>query len=207
MQQAQEVVAPDGRTSLTASSSAKPDQPIDVVATRNPAPPGATVIPAVPPMPMVAADVPPDPSKPTAEGSMFGTRHPASTVSINPDATIMSKGMLEHAPLPPTRPKTLASTDTTVRGKPSDARAIAAGTTSFSIQLASSRSKSDALTTLSRLKKQFPDVLGGGSVHRADRGSNGVFYRVQAGPLSRDAADKACSRLKASGKNCIVVHS
>jgi hypothetical protein len=50
-------------------------------------------------------------------------------------------------------------------------------------------------------------VLGGGSIRRFDGGGTGAFYRVQAGPLSRVAADKACSRLKASGENCIVVHS
>jgi hypothetical protein len=57
------------------------------------------------------------------------------------------------------------------------------------------------------LKKQFPDVLAGGIIRRADVGGAGVYYRVQAGPLSRDAADKACSRVKASGANCVVVRS
>jgi cell division septation protein DedD len=77
---------------------------------------------------------------------------------------------------------------------------------SFLVQLASSPSKSEALATLSRLRKQFPDVLRGGSVHRADQGRMGVSYRVQLGPLSRNAADKVCSRLKSSGASCIVTH-
>jgi SPOR domain len=188
--------------------SAKPDQPVDVAPPINPAPPRAAVIPAAPAMSMAAADLSlPDPSKPAADSSMFGTPHRASMVSTKPDATTMAMGTPEAAPLPPTKPRTLASTDTTVRAKPSDASANAASASSFSIQLASSHSKSNALATLSRLKKHFPDVLGGGSIRRADLGSTGVFYRVQAGPLSRDAADKACSRLKASGENCIVVRS
>jgi hypothetical protein len=209
-QQAQ-VTAPDVQTLSqpapgTAGLLTKPDQSVAVVAGTNPAPPRAAAMLSAPPIQMAAFDVPqPDPPKPAAESAMFGTPRRASTVPINPDATIMWTA--EATPLPPTRPRSLASTDPTVRGKPSDARANAAGTTSFSIQLASSHSKSDALATLSRLKRQFPDVLGGGSVHRADIGSSGVYYRVQAGPLSRDAADKACSRLKASGENCIVVHS
>jgi cell division septation protein DedD len=161
-------------------------------------------------MQRVAAGVPlPDLPKRAADSSMFGTPHRVVTVSVKPDATIMSTGKPEVAPLPPTKPRTLASTDPTASGKakPSDARANAAGASSFSIQVASSHSKSDAVATLSRLQKLFPDVLGGGSVHRADGGGTGVLYRVQVGSLSRNAADKACSRLKASGENCIVVGS
>jgi cell division septation protein DedD len=161
-------------------------------------------------MQIVAAGVPlPDLPKRAADSSIFGTPHKVVAVSVKPDATSMSKGKPEVAPLPPAKPRTLASADTTalVKTKPSDARANAPGASSFSIQLASSQSKSDAVATLSRLQKQFPDVLGGGSIHRADGGGTGVLYRVQVGSLSRDAADKACSRLKASGENCIVVHS
>jgi cell division septation protein DedD len=180
-------------------------------------------------MPVVAADVSlPNPPQPWAETSVFDTPHRLVTVAVKPDATIMSKGKPEAAPLPPTKPRTLASAGTTaVRAapttgnitpaaskaaettpaKPSDASANGAGASSFSIQLASSLSESEAHATLSRLKKQFPDALGGGSVRRAEGNGNGVFYRVQAGPLSRNAAENACSRLKASGENCIVVRS
>jgi SPOR domain len=194
----------------TAVSSANPDQPIDSVAATNPAPPPTAVTPVGPAMPTAAAEASvSDPPKPAAESSMIGTPHRASTVSIKPDGTIMAMGTPEAAPLPPSKPRSLASTDPTasVRAKPSDARANAAGASSFSIQLASSHSKSDAVATLSRLKKQFPDVLGGGSIRQADGGGTGVLYRVQVGSLSRDAADKACSRLKASGENCIVVRT
>jgi hypothetical protein len=90
---------------------------------------------------------------------------------------------------------------------PIDARANATGGSSFSIRLASSLSESDARATLSRLQKQFPGALGGGSIRRDDLGNDGVFYRVRVGPLSREAADKVCSRLKAAGKNCILTRS
>jgi hypothetical protein len=210
MQQTQ-ATAPDGRTPpqfapRTVGSSVQPDLPVDVatdLAWRR-----TLTIPAAPTSPMIAASASlPDPPKPAAESSMFGAPQGASTVSIKAELTDVSKGTLEAAPLPPTRPRTLASTDTTVRARPSDARPNAAGASSFSIQLASSHSKSDALAILSRLKKRFSDVLGGGSIRRFDGGGTGAFYRVQAGPLSRVAADEACSRLKASGENCIVVHS
>ena len=74
----------------------------------------------------------------------------------------------------------------------------------FAVQLASSPSESDARATLARLQKQFPNELGGGAVHRADLGSKGVFYRVRVGPLSREAADKICTQLKAGGAVCIL---
>jgi hypothetical protein len=157
---------------------------------------------------MVVTDVsPPDPVKPATESLMSGMPQGASTVSIKPDLTGASKGEPEMAPLPPIKPRSPASSDATARDRPPDASANAAGASSFSIQLASSRSRGDALAILSRLKNQFPDVLAGGSIRRADVGGAGVFYRVQAGPLSHDAAARACSRLKASGANCIVVHS
>jgi hypothetical protein len=190
-----------------AGSLARPDRPVDAAVATDPTPARAAVIPAAPSMAMMAASMRlPEPSEPAAQSGRSGQPDQASTVSTNPDATTSSKGRLEAAPLPPTRPRTLALADTPVRvDKQANAGARPAGVGSFSIQMASSRSRSDALATLSRLQKQFPDMLGDGSVRRADRGSSGVFYRVQAGPLSREAADKACTRLKAKGENCIVV--
>ncbi len=161
---------------------------------------------------MVAADASTPERPQLAEHPIIGTASPAATGSAKPDAAHMSKGTLEVAPLPPARPKTLASTEPSALArakpsdaKPSDAKANADGASSFAIQVASSPSKRDAVEILSRLKKQFPDMLGNGSVHKADGDRTGVHYRVQAGPLSRQAANKACSRLKASGENCIVV--
>ena len=86
----------------------------------------------------------------------------------------------------------------------SGAAATASTSGSFAVQLASSTSESDARATLSRLQKQFPNELGGGAIHRADLGSKGVFYRVRVGPLSREAADKICTQLKAGGAECIL---
>ena len=179
-----------------AGTSAKPDQTADVaiVTTAAPPRPAATLM-----LPIVAANPPPDPPKPAAESPVFGTP------SVKPNEMIISKGKADS--LSPTKSRTLASTDTAalVRAKPSRDGTNAAGASSFSIQLASSASKNEARATLSRLQKQFPDMLGGASIRRAEGGRSGVFFRVQSGPLSRNAADKACSRLKASGEACIVV--
>jgi hypothetical protein len=209
--QRSQVTAPDVRAPPQsapgiAGSLAKPDQSYDVAT--DPGEPSVVTTPAAQSSQMVATDVSPDQVKPAAESSMSGMPQGDSTVSINPDLTGASKGEPEMAPLPPIKPKLLASTDATGRARQRpDAGANAAGNSSFLIQLASSRSKGDALAILSHLKKQFPDVLAGGSIRRADVGGAGVYYRVQAGPLSRDAADKACSQVKASGANCVVVRS
>jgi cell division septation protein DedD len=89
---------------------------------------------------------------------------------------------------------------TSVRAEP------AASGPSFVVRLASSLSESDAHKTLSQLQKEFPGALHNGSVKRDNLGSYGVFYRVRVGPLSREAADKLCSRLRASGRKCVLAH-
>jgi hypothetical protein len=81
--------------------------------------------------------------------------------------------------------------------------AAGGGTGGSFAQVASSQSESDARATLTRLQKQFPNELGGGAIHRADLGSKGIYYRVQVGPVSREAADKICNQLKANGAQCI----
>ena len=152
----------------------------------------------------------PDPPKLASESPIFDTPHRVSAVSIKPKAASLSNGEPETTPLPPTKPRSLALTAPMVlvpADKPSQTKASVAGSSSFSIRLASSHSKSDALATLSRLKTQFPDVLVGGSINRVGGSGASALYLVHAGPLSRDAADKACSRLKASGENCVVVAS
>ena len=75
---------------------------------------------------------------------------------------------------------------------------------SFSLRLASSLSESDARATLSQLQREFPGALQNGSVSRDNLGSYGVFYRVKVGPLSREAAERVCSRLRTAGKKCVL---
>ena len=185
------------------ASSSDPDQLVDVALPKT-AQPQVTLIPAALSMPML-----PEPPKRAAEGSpTFGARPGVVETSGEPGATMISEGKLEAAPLPPRRPRRLAFAETPptviAPAKQSDVSPNGSGGSSFSIQLASSRSKSEALASLSRLRKLFPGVLGGASVRRADLGGNGVLYRVLVGPLTRDAADKACSQLRTSGENCIV---
>lgn len=180
----------------------KPDQPVGPLAAIGPTEPRHAATPAAPSMAVVAEDAPRVRPEPSAEAAISAAPDRVSTASIDSDPTVLSKGAPEAIPLPPTRPLTLV--DQTSRTS-QQFRPATGGAPSFAIQLAASRSMSDAVATLSRLKQRYPEMLAGGSVRRADKGNSGIFYRVQAGPLPRDAANRACAWLKEKGEDCIVV--
>jgi len=77
------------------------------------------------------------------------------------------------------------------------------------VQLASVRSEADARATWERLRKAHGDLLGKFSLHvdRADLGADrGVYFRVQAGPVSEAAlAQLLCGQLKSRGVECLIV--
>jgi len=77
----------------------------------------------------------------------------------------------------------------------------------YRVQIGSLPSKAKAEAEWARLRKKFPKQLGSLEMHleRADLGAKGVYYRIQAGPLSESAAKKTCLELKAGTGGCIVV--
>ncbi len=78
----------------------------------------------------------------------------------------------------------------------------------YKIQLGAYRSPAALEEDWQRLKKRFPKVLGSlrYAMQKADLGSKGLFYRLQAGPLkSADAAKAACKQLIAANQGCFVV--
>ena len=108
--------------------------------------------------------------------------------------------MLEASAAPSEAPQTAETPEKTIVPRP----APAGGGASFSLRLASSLSESDARATLSQLQKEFPGALQNGSVTRDNLGSYGVFYRVKVGPLSREVAERVCSRLRTAGRKCVL---
>ncbi|MGH7090045.1 MAG: SPOR domain-containing protein [Stellaceae bacterium] len=59
-----------------------------------------------------------------------------------------------------------------------------------------------------RLKRVDVDILGALPMRtvRTDRGTRGVFYRIEAGPIAdAAAADHACAALKERKVGCILV--
>ncbi len=77
----------------------------------------------------------------------------------------------------------------------------------YSVQVTSQRSEAEAQTAYRELQAKYPAQLGGHhvTVHRADLGDKGTYYRALVGPYSSaEAAAGMCSSLKAAGGSCIV---
>jgi cell division septation protein DedD len=91
----------------------------------------------------------------------------------------------------------------TDKPKPKE-KSVAKGNTF--IQLASVKSDADAKAKWSQLKSKYPSLQSLNlRVSRADLGAKGIFYRVQAGSMSVDAAASICSKIKSAGGDCLVV--
>lgn len=79
----------------------------------------------------------------------------------------------------------------------------------YFVQLGSVSSQSRAEAEWKRLRTKYDNILtlDHKRIQRADLGSRGVFYRIQAGPVSKKAANNICDKLKNAGKpgGCLVV--
>jgi cell division septation protein DedD len=79
--------------------------------------------------------------------------------------------------------------------------------TGYVVQVSSQRSEAEAHAAWRALQARYTAVLGGqqATIHRADLGERGTFYRAQVGPFaSRDEANRLCQNLKSAGGECIV---
>ena len=77
----------------------------------------------------------------------------------------------------------------------------------FRIQLAALRSEEDARAAWGAMQAKLPELAPLQlHIERIDLGANGVFYRVQGGPLAtQDEASKLCARIATRGQDCLVV--
>ena len=78
----------------------------------------------------------------------------------------------------------------------------------YRVQLAAVKTKDGAQETWTKLQKKHAQLLSGKelTVVEIDKGSDGKFYRVQAGPFAnRAAATDACVALKKLEQGCMVV--
>ena len=90
---------------------------------------------------------------------------------------------------------------------PAKKRAVAAGP-AFRVQLASVRSQKAAERAWSRYKKKHASLFGDleSKIVRVDLKGKGIYYRLQAGPLSdAKAARSLCSEAKKKKIGCIIV--
>lgn len=80
----------------------------------------------------------------------------------------------------------------------------AAGGSTY-IQLASVKSEADANKQWTSFKSKNPELASLNlRVQKADLGAKGMYYRVQAGPLSAEAAQSTCAAVKVRGGSCLV---
>lgn len=83
-------------------------------------------------------------------------------------------------------------------------KAIASGT--HFVQLASITDKAKADAAYKDLQKKFPSLANMDyRVETADLGAKGIFYRIQAGPVAKADADKACASIKSASGTCLIV--
>ncbi len=78
----------------------------------------------------------------------------------------------------------------------------------YYVQLSSVTSEAGAQSEWSKLQASFVEYLAGQPhrVARADLGERGVYYRIQAGPYSKEAAVGLCEQIKAQKPGgCLVV--
>lgn len=189
-------------------------------------PPPETPVPAPEPLPAASASSEGG-SEPQAVASapVEAPKAPSATAQIPPAQIPPAKKPEEAAPTPkalvpppppapapapaaekapaPSAPKPAE----TAVAKPALAptpKAPAAG--NYNIQIAALRNQDAAKREWTRVQSANKALLGAlGPTFQRISTDNGVFFRVQGGPLTENAAKEACAALKAKGQACLVV--
>jgi hypothetical protein len=157
-------------------------QPVAPAPMPQPVPPAAVSQP-VPTPP--AANTPVALTPPTAAAPVTSPPHTASAPAAAPKAV--------------TQPK-----EATPVVKPAPAVPTGSG---WGIQLASVPSSKVAEQEWSRISGKYAADLSGitHTVVKADIPGKGTYYRVQAGNMGKESAEKLCTSLKGQGQDCLVV--
>jgi hypothetical protein len=162
-----------------------------------PAPPPKLAAPATSTSDEQTASAPPPPVPPAAPA-------PAAPVPEAPKAAAPPARLATQPQQTATQPAAAVKPTELARAPSPQTVAKSA----FRIQIASMTNPEAANIEWSRRVEQHKDILGGLTlvVDRADLGSRGIFFRVQAGPLpSRAVASALCDKLKQRKVGCLVV--
>jgi hypothetical protein len=74
------------------------------------------------------------------------------------------------------------------------------------VQVASVRAEAGAAGEFKKLQAKFPSLSGlSYRTQEANLGAKGTFFRIQAGPMSKDSANQVCASIKSGGGSCLVV--
>lgn len=172
----------------------RPDQPI----------PGA---PAVAQRPNTAAPAPA--ARTAAPAPIMAAPPPAQSsnapLSLSPQIASAEPPSARPSPFPPPpRASAAPAAPTRVAALP-PAADVAAG--SYTVQISSQRSETEAQASFRSLQAKFPSILGDRQpiVRRADLGDKGIYFRAMVGPFaSVDQATQFCGNLKSAGGQCVV---
>lgn len=149
--------------------------------------------PAAPPKPTPPSDITAAPPKPEPPHELA-----AAPASAPPLAPLSTPYAAASAPAVAPSPVVAAM-------PPAPRSASGSG---YRLQLGAVRSEDAAKQEWQRLQKSQSDVLGklGVTVERADLGEKGIFYRIQAGPITdANEAAQSCTALKNRNVGCILV--
>jgi hypothetical protein len=183
----------------TMSAAAAPARPAPALAPRAAAAPPR-------PAPDTTADVeegaPAAPTRSAQPPRQAAAASGNSPLSLNPNAAPS-----RAAPTPaPAAPAPAAPARTAAVAPQAPAAASTGGSGSY-VQVSSQRSEGEAQAAFRSLQAKFPDQLGGRqpSIHKADLGAKGTYYRAMVGPFANAGeASQLCSSLKAAGGQCLV---
>ncbi len=166
------------------------------------------------------AAVPPEPEEPEAAPVPIAEETPRvpipvlrSVIRAGDAGSVEAPAKGEEAgrvPMPAEKPIWFARAETPSRVTVAAPRepALSAAASRFMIQLGASRARRTLESQWEALWRRHETALErlNPVIVRTDRGDEGIWYRLRAGPFSgRAAAFGACERLKARGIDCLVV--
>jgi cell division septation protein DedD len=167
------------------------------------------------PLPRPVAVAEPAPARPVVESAPApanlpadGTAAPIAPVVAPPPTTaaVPSPAAAQPSTAPPPGPTSAHPAVAAL--PPPRAPAIVSVGGGFRLQLGALRSEDEAKNEWSRIKQANKDLLGayGAAWPRVDLGDRGIYYRLQAGPVSDGAAaERICGELKRRNVGCILV--
>jgi cell division septation protein DedD len=157
-----------------------------------------------PTVPSVEVPTPPPAATAPTSGETGAATAPAATTGTGTTAAAPAQSAATQSAQPTLKP--LVAQPDQPTPEPSTTQTATAG--SYRVQLAALQSEEAAAAAWSVLQKKYPDLLGPltATILKVDLGAQGIFYRVQGGPLpDRQAAEKLCGKLDQRGQACLVV--
>jgi cell division protein FtsN len=104
-------------------------------------------------------------------------------------------------------PKVEVKTKPAPKPTPAPVTTVVSSTGDYYVQLGSVKTADGAESEWKKIAAKYPSILSGYNhrVETADLGEKGTFYRIQAGPVSKDKAVSTCEAIKKINSNgCLL---